>query len=74
LQIKRGKAKRSSFEQTWPRPFIGDWCLLIIVSFAHLNLFNKRSVLPSGFYCLLRLPASSSPSQPHLRCRYGPRL
>jgi hypothetical protein len=24
LQIKRGKANCSSFEQTWPRPFIGD--------------------------------------------------
>jgi hypothetical protein len=24
LQIKKGKANCSSFEQTWPRPFIGD--------------------------------------------------
>jgi hypothetical protein len=58
LQIKRGKANCSSFEQTWPRPFIGDGCLLIIVSFVHPNLFNKRSALPSALYPLLgfRLP------------------
>jgi hypothetical protein len=43
----------SSFEQTWPRPFIGDRCLLIIISFAHPNFFNKCSALPSAFYPLL---------------------
>jgi hypothetical protein len=48
--------------------------LLIIVSFAHLNLFNKCSALPSAFYPLLRLPPSSSPSQPRLHRKYGPRL
>jgi hypothetical protein len=74
LQIKRGKENCSSFENTWPRPFIGDECLLIIVSFAHSNFFNKRSALPSAFYPLLRLPPSSSPSQPRLRRMYGPRL
>jgi hypothetical protein len=74
LQIKRGKANCSSYEQTWPRPFIGDECLLNIVSFAHPNLFNKCSSLPSAFYPLLRLLPSSSPSQPHLRRRYGSRL
>jgi hypothetical protein len=74
LQIKRGKANYSSFEQTWPRPFIGDECLLTIASFAHPNFFNKRSALPSAFYPLLWLPPSSSSSQPRLRCRYGTRL
>jgi hypothetical protein len=74
LQIKRGKANCSSFEQTWPRPFISDECLLIIVSFAHLNLFNKRSALPFALYPLLRLSPSSSPSQPRLCRRYGSRL
>jgi hypothetical protein len=74
LQIKRGKASCSWFEQTWPRHFIGDGCLLIIVSFVHPNLFNKCSTLPSAFYPLLWLPPSSSPSQPRLRRRYGPRL
>jgi hypothetical protein len=63
LQIKRVKANCSSFEQTWPHPFICDGCLLIIVSFAHPNLFNKRFALPSAFYPLLRLLPSSSPSQ-----------
>jgi hypothetical protein len=63
LQIKRGKANCSSFEQTWPRPFIRDGWLLIIVSFVHMNLFNKCSALPFAFYPLLRLPPSSSPSQ-----------
>jgi hypothetical protein len=58
LQIKSGKANCSSFEQTWPRPFIGDECLLIIVSFLHPTfLINALSCLPpsipfSGF----RLP------------------
>jgi hypothetical protein len=74
LQIKRGKANCSSFEQTWPRPFIGDECLLIIVSFVHPNLFNKLSALPYAFYPLLLLPPSSSPLQPRLRCRYDLRL
>jgi hypothetical protein len=74
LPIKRGKAKCSSFEQTWPRPFIGDRCLLIIVSFVHPNLFNKRSALPSAFYPLFQIPPSSSPSQPRLRRWYSPRL
>jgi hypothetical protein len=74
LQIKRGKANFSSFEQTWPRPFIGDGCLFIIVSFAHPNLFNKGYALRSSIYPLLRLPPSSSLSQPRLRPRYGPRL
>jgi hypothetical protein len=44
-------------------PFIGDAWLLIWVSFAPLNLFNKHSAPPSAFYPLLRLPPSSSPLQ-----------
>jgi hypothetical protein len=44
---------------TWPHPFIGHRWLLIIVSFVHLNLFNKCSTPPSAFYPLLRLPPSS---------------
>jgi hypothetical protein len=74
LQINRGKANRSSFEKTWPRPFIGDGWLLIIISFAHLNLFNKHSAPHSAFYPLLRLPPSSPPLQPRLHRKYGPWL
>jgi hypothetical protein len=74
LHIKRGKANCSLFKQTWPRPSIGDRCLLIIVSCAHPNLSNKCFALPSAFYTPIRLPLSSSPSHPRLRRRYGPRL
>jgi hypothetical protein len=38
----------------------------------HIRTFlNKRFVSPFAFYPLLRLPPSSSPSQPHLHRRYG---
>jgi hypothetical protein len=47
-------------------PLHGDWWLLIIVSFAHPNLFNKCSAPPSAFYPLLQLSPSSAPSQPRL--------
>jgi hypothetical protein len=68
LQIKRGKANCSSFEQTWPRPFIGNRCLLIIVSFVHLNLFNKhhpafRLLSPSPVFAFLISVVASCPSQ-----------
>jgi hypothetical protein len=72
--LKGEKSNCSSFKQTWPRPFIGDESLLIIVSFAHPNLFNKRSALPSALCPLLRLSPTLSPSQPRLYRRYGPRL
>jgi hypothetical protein len=58
LQIKRGKANCSSFERTWPHHFISDGCLLIIISFVHPNLFNKRSpcLPPSIPFSDFRLP------------------
>jgi hypothetical protein len=62
-KVKREKQIVLHSNRTGRAPFIGDGWLLIIVSFAHPNLFNKRFAPPSAFYPLLWLPPSSSPSQ-----------